>query len=177
MGRALHVPLLVGVACLLASPVSSAEPAGAKGWMLSFEGFGPVRVGMTVREAERASKVKLDEERTELGAADVCHYASNQVVLPGVAFMLEKGKIVRIDVFFGAYRTAAGVRIGMTEQEVRTRHPGIEDGPHRDVPSGHHFTVVSEGGRHAIVFETDGRVVTKFRAGERGAAAYGEGCQ
>lgn len=162
-------------AFVLALPARGAEPAGdPKRWVLSFTGLGPVRIGMPVREAERALKTKLHEEQAD--DPDECHYASNEAVLPGVAFMLEHRKIVRIDVNSGAYRTSSGVQIGMTEEDVRKRHPNVVVEQHQYDPSGHYLTIVGEDGRHAIVFETDGKMVTNFRGGERGPVAYVEGC-
>jgi hypothetical protein len=164
--------------CVIAQPAAGRErPGRPDEWTLSFQGFGPVRVGMTVREAEKALKMKLQEEETAQSEPDGCHYASNDDALPGIGLMVEGRRIVRIDVFSGPYRTRSGVHVGMTEQDVKSRHPRIESEKHFYDPSGHYLSLSSDDQRYRMRFETDGNVVTTFRSGERGAVAYVEGCQ
>ncbi len=164
---------------VLADPTASAgaeRVSSPKDWTLSFQGFGPVRVGMTVPEAEKALKMKLHEDETDKSEPEGCHYASNEDVLPGVGFMVEGGKVVRIDISSGVYRTVGGVQIGMTEQDVKKRHPNIKTEEHHYDPTGHYLSLASKDLRYGIVFETDGKVVTNYRSGKRGPVAYVEGC-
>ncbi len=143
---------------VLANPARGAERVSSpRDWMLSFKGFGPVRVGMTVREAEKALKMKLQEDAAAESEPEGCHHASNDAALPGVSFMVEGGKIVRIEINAGDYRSAGGVRIGMTEQDVKKRHPNIKSQEHHYDPSGHYLSLQSEDHRYGIVFETDGK--------------------
>lgn len=146
-------------------------PAGSSRWTVSFKGFGPVKFGMTVREAEKALKMRLAEEQT----SEACHYASNEKELRGAAFMVIDGKVARVDVY-DAYRTDRGARIGMSEAEIRSLYPGIQVEPHHYDPTGHYLVVTSADGQTGIVFETDGKVVTDFRAGQREPVGYVEGC-
>jgi hypothetical protein len=90
--------------------------------------------------------------------------------------MVERRKIVRVDVNSSAYRTTSGVRIGMTEQDVKRHYPDIKTEVHHYDPSGHYLTILSNDQRLGIVFETDGKVVTSLRGGERGPVGYVEGC-
>lgn len=148
------------------------EPPTRARWDLSFKGFGPVTVGMSVREAEKALKVSLNED----DASESCHYARNDGDLPGVAFMVVDGKIARVDISSPAYRTSKGARVGMTEQEVRQIYPKVAVEPHPYDDAGHHLVVTSDDERHGMVFETNGKVVTEFRAGWREPVGYIEGC-
>src|SRR5215208_4862519 len=111
-GALLAGPMLLAI-CVLAQAAAGAEQVSRPDdWTLSFVGFGPVRVGVTVHQAEKASKMELQED----DASEPCHYAT-ATALPDVGFMVEGGKIVRVDVHGGAYRITADVRVGMTEQE------------------------------------------------------------
>lgn len=164
---------------VLANPTTSVgaeRVSSPKEWTLSFQGFGPVRVGMTVAEAEKASKMKLREDETATSEPEGCHYASNEDALPGVGFMVEGRKVVRIDINSGVYRSVGGVQIGMTEQDVKKRHPNIRTEEHHYDPAGHYLSLASKDQRYGIVFETDGKVVTNYRSGERESVAAVEGC-
>jgi hypothetical protein len=70
-----------------------------------------------------------------------------------------------VDVYGVGYATAKGVRIGMTEADVRARYPAVQVLPPRYDATGHSLTLATTDGRHAIVFETDGRAVTTIRSG------------
>jgi hypothetical protein len=146
------------------------KPAGPS---VTFQGFGPVKVGMTVREAASALGTRL----VEGDASEPCHYARPEGVLSGLAFMVLDGRIVRIDVSNDLFRTESGAGVGSAEREVRRLHPEGAVEPHPYFEDGHYLVLTSPDQLYAMIFETDGSVVTRFRAGERGPVAYIEGCQ
>jgi hypothetical protein len=129
-----------------------------------------------VPEAEKALKMKLHEDESAKLEPEGCHYASNDDALPGVGFMVAGRKVVRIDINSGVYRSVGGVHIGMTEQDVKKRHPNIKTEEHHYDPYGHYLILASKDQRYGIVFETDGKVVTNYRSGERESVAAVEGC-
>jgi len=146
-------------------------------WKLSFEGFGPARIGSTVREAAKALNIALHEGGGSGGSDPAeCHYASNERALPGVGFMVIKGKIVRVDVFKGAYEATGGLRIGATEAEIKKRYPNIKTEPHHYDPNGHYLRLTSPDRAYGLVVETDGNRATQFRVGTTRAIALVEGC-
>jgi hypothetical protein len=59
---------------------------------------------------------------------------------------------------------------------VRALYPKARVEPHRYDESGHYLDLTSADGRHAIRFETDGKVVTTIIVGEREPVGYVEGC-
>jgi len=80
---------------------------------------------MTVPEAEKALGVPLrPDEVPGDDEPDGCRCVSNALELPDLAFMVIKGRIVRVDVGHGPYRTASGARVGDSEQSVQRLDPG-----------------------------------------------------
>jgi hypothetical protein len=148
---------------------------------LSLQGIGPVQVGMTLDEASTAAGTPI---RTRPGDPfePGCEYAYAAAV-PEMAFMVINGRIARVDV--GQRRgdrvtTVSGIGSGSTEDEVKRVYPGrIQVQRHPYVPTGHYLVYVPADSTLAhlsMIFETDGRVVTTFRSGLKGAVAQIEGC-
>jgi len=159
----------------------------APGLQLRPEGLGPVRAGMSVAQAERALHLSLradppaladDGDGEALAEWRSCHYESSPE-LPGVLFMVSADRVVRVDVEAGAWGTTRGVRLGTPEVEVLRRYPGIAVHPHPYVDFGHYLVLeATDDGGHpaAMIFETDGQVVTSFRSGAAEPVGYVEGC-
>ncbi|HVF13485.1 MAG TPA: hypothetical protein VM942_02740 [Acidimicrobiales bacterium] len=111
-----------------------------------------------------------------------CKYAY-AVGLPEVGFMVINGRIARVDVGDSGVRrvtTVSGVGTGDTEETIKRTYPGrIHVEGHPYVPTGHYLVYVPTDPALAhlsMVFETDGQVVTTFRAGMKGAVSQIEGC-
>ena len=160
-----------------AAPALAAQPA------LTFDGLPPVRIGMTPKQAEAALHARLapmqDFESAECWVTSRADGAD-----PGIAYMVEDGRITRIDVWQpgdgppSTIRTAAGIGLGSSEAEIAAAYgPGRVE-PHPYLEEGGHLVIV-EGRRKgsALVFETAGGHVTGFRAGRHPAVDYSEGCQ
>jgi hypothetical protein len=170
---------------------------------LTFEGLGPVRIGMSETELKkigfsdpyRSSDWQTDDEYP------ACHYLANEEDYPGVGLMINDNRLVRIDVGAKAasakWQTLSGATIGMTETEIAAiygswmkmdYHPYLGD-------SGSYLTLQSGDGRYRMIFETatpDGsgeafvsspsrgpnsrKRVTNFRAGLAEPVGYIEGC-
>jgi hypothetical protein len=67
----------------------------------------------------------------------------------------------------------------MTEAEIARLYPaGLRTMPHKYVSGGHYLVFTPPGADSAfrIVFETDGRRVTSYRAGVEPAVEYVERC-
>ena len=95
---------------------------------------------------------------------------------PGdVLAMLVGGHVVRVDVTSADVRTSAHVMVGDTEAQVRTAYPGrVTVQPHKYTEG--HYLNVDLPSRRRIVFETDGKVVTRYRIGTRPQVDWIEGC-
>lgn len=93
--------------------------------------------------------------------------------------MVEQGSIARIDVESGSIATAAGARIDDSEHRILDLYHGrAKVSPHK-YTTGHYLTVTpasASDSLYRIVFETDGRTVTEYRAGRPPAVEYVEGC-
>jgi hypothetical protein len=162
------------------SPADSAAGQDAA-WTLRHDGIGPLRVGMTVDEARAA----LGQFRGILpdpgGPPDslACGYAMSVRLPPGVRVMLEEARVVRVEVDSGSVPTAEGARIGDTETRIQQLYSGrMEVQPHK-YTDGHYLIVrptEASDTTHLLVFETDGRVVERFRGGQRPQVEYVEGC-
>lgn len=155
-------------------------------WALRMDGIGPLRVGMTVDEARaamggdfRQRAVDGSEPITDPDAG--CGYAQSGRLPAGVGVMLERGRVVRVEVVDSAspVATVEGARIGDTEARIQQLYAGrVTVGPHK-YTDGHYLTVrpaQPSDTTHLIVFETDGKVVERFRAGQKPQVEYVEGC-
>ncbi|HEV2759042.1 MAG TPA: hypothetical protein VGV86_05685, partial [Acidimicrobiales bacterium] len=151
---------------------------------LRLDGVGPVRVGMTLKEASAAAGVpiRLLETPSDPG----CRYAApDRASGTGdeLGFMVVDGKIVRIDVGImgpDRIRTVSGVGKGSTEAEVLATYPGrIRVQPHPYTPNGRYLVYVpSDAGlRHlSMIFETVDGEVRSFRSGFAEQVSWKEGC-
>lgn len=155
------------------SPDTSADTA-ASAWVLRADGVGPLRVGMTVDEANRAVDGGLD--RT--AGLDECDYVRPRNGPAGVMLMVVDGRIARADVDSVLVATSQGVRLGDAESRVRGVYPGARVQPHKYV-DGHYLIAIPNAPAdtlHRLVFETDGKVVTRMRGGVFPPVEYVEGC-
>jgi hypothetical protein len=143
---------------------------------VSIDGYRSVRMGMTAEEASAAYGESLAPAGPiETGAA--CFE-----IFPGgargeLSFMLVDGRVARVDVTGPGPRTSTGVGVGSTEAEVQAAYPGgVAVSPHKYTgPEGHYLTIEPRSGA-ALIFETDGGRVTRYRAGNLPPVAYVEGC-
>ena len=146
---------------------------------LSLDGIGPVDIGMTLDQASAAAGVAIRIDPSDpFGPA--CQHAFAAEV-PGIAFMVIHGRIERVDVGGpGGVTTVSGIGTGDTEEAVKRTYPGrIRVEGHPYVPTGHYlvYTPADPALAHlSMIFETDGQVVTRFRAGLKAAVSQIEGC-
>lgn len=152
-------------------PEAETEP-----WTIRLDGVGPVRFGMALADAGAA----LRDSLIVAPPGGECGFTVPRDVPPGVRFMVEQGKVVRVDVDSSGIRTAAGAEVGMSEADVRGRYPvGLRVQPHKYDPKGRYLvlqgTAPADSARR-LIFETDGQRVVRYRAGITPAVEYVEGC-
>jgi hypothetical protein len=147
------------------------------GIVVTETGIGPLRAGMTVAQGEAAL-------RTSLGAPPGQDSANCRMVQwvggpPGLRVMVENNRIARVDVDSGSLTTADGARVGDTEERVKSLYAGrVVVGPHK-YTGGHYLVVTPTAASDSafrLIFETDGKRVTRYRAGQRPQVEYVEGC-
>ena len=188
--RALRV-LVVAVACAACQdkdthvviatggpPSETTSPAGSRipRWDVTTEGIGSVRAGMSLADASAALGTPLEL----LGDAKACDYARPTNASPdSLLFMVVDSQIARVDVRGSAVATVEGARIGDSEARIDSLYPGrVTVQPHK-YTDGRYLIVrssVASDTTHRIIFETDGKVVTRFRSGRMPEVAWVEGC-
>lgn len=164
--------------------------ASAADQLLTFDGLGPVRVGMTVPEAEAVLGVKLTPLDTSDGvSSEACWYTSRtDGVDQALPYMIQNGRIARIDVNNGTpgamkrsdpgVRTERGIRIGSSEEDVKKAYgSSLDITPHAyGDENDHYLTILTADKSRGIRFETwEGKVDT-FHVGTASAILLVEGC-
>ncbi len=168
---------LVALALLvLAAPAGAGRERLTPDSRLSTAGLGPVEVGMTRAQAERAGGVRL---RFEPGLTGECRYARPRDRGIRASFMFTGRLIARVDVSRRGIATTSGFRVGDREAAVRRRFAGRLRITRHAYTDGWYLEYVpgdrAERNRR-VIFETDGDRVTGIRAGRLPEVRYVEGC-
>ena len=159
-----------------ATPGDTSSPAGEpSSWTVTAKGIGPISAGMTVAEASAAAGNSL----VAPAAPEECDWARLKDGSDGLLFMIQNGKISRVDVTRAStIATAEGARIGDTEDRIKSLYPGVAVQPHA-YTDGHYLVVTPAAAAEKdfrLVFETDGSKVLRYRSGMTPAVEYVEGC-
>lgn len=155
------------------------EPLSAlTAYKLDYDRLGPIVVGMTLGEASAVSGVEFRENLWDGGTG--CTTAS-PLDGEGVWMILMGGRIAAIHVGPPVV-TVQGARYGTSETQILQIYGGdrveMRDHPY-GAPVWHMFEVSSPDPKLSafrLVFDTDGSVVTEFRAGWEEEALLAEGC-
>lgn len=154
---------------------SLAQGRRARVPVVTHDGFGPVKVGMTLPQASEALGVRVTRGAGYEG--DGCYYASPEKGYEGVAFMMSGSRVVRIDVRSGRYATDRGARVGDSEARIKRLYGGeYKVSRHKYFEAGRYIEVAAKGGRYLLIFETNGGRVTSYRVGRPEQVGYVEGC-
>lgn len=169
------VTALLGAAAL-AAPATARAPALKPTSRVATSGLGPVNIGMTKAQAERAAGTRIVYSGDGLGD---CRYAMPRNRSIRASFMLIDNRVARVDVFRRGIRTPSGVRVGDSEASVRRRFASqLVLSPH-ECTNGSYLEVVPRDAKdrnRRVIFETDGSRVTLIRAGRLPEVRYVEGC-
>jgi hypothetical protein len=166
---------IVAFAFMLVTALSSGGYSAANDWVIREDGVGPVKVGMTVSQLNKIlhEKFSFPEQKED----QPCFYV-NPAKHPHISFMIEDGRLARVDVDAPGTPTAEGVQVGDSELRAkRVYGPRLKIEPHAYTgPVGHYLTIRSKDGRYGIRFETDGKKIDNLYAGRMQAVEYIEGC-
>ena len=143
-------------------------------WIVRPDGIGPVRVGMTLTELNsvlhESFTMPADKEQQP------CFYV-NTDRHPGVGFMIQNRRVVRVDVDGPDTPTVEGVRVGDSEAKaMRAYGSRLNIEPNYYQPQEKYLTIRSANRRYAIRFETDNGKIGRFYAGRLSAVLLIEGC-
>lgn len=168
--------LILVVGALLAVPFQTyAQGRRARRFIVSYDRFGPVKIGMTLSEASKALGVRVTRDAGYVGSN--CYYASPKGGVENIAFMMSGRRIARIDIESKAYATDRGAKVGDSEARIKRLYRGrYKVYRHKYVDDGHYIEVEMKGGKYSIIFETDGKRVGTYRVGRPEQVGYVEGC-
>ena len=146
-----------------AVPIGVTAVASTSETTLTPDGLGPVKIGMTKRQAEQALGKKLHVEYPMTTDSNSCSYAFRADGKDrDVGYMLIDSRIARIDIGVIPLRakilTSAGVGRGSTENAVRKAYGKrlqVSPHPYGDDDSWHYLTVDEPDHKRGIIFETD----------------------
>lgn len=167
---------------ILAAGIVTANMAFAKAvdaWQLSEGGLGPIKIGMTVDQAEKAAQKKFLLEPVDgQYRTEACRFATLKNGPKEVFLMLNHRTIVRIDVKNPEIKTTQGFHLGSNADTVKTLNKGkIEAYPNKYEADKETVVVTpKEKSNLRLVFDTDGKKILYMRAGKTPEVEYVEGC-
>ena len=151
-------------------------------WDVVPDSFGPVPLGVPLAQAAAALR---DSIPLDFSMSDECAQVRTPSMPTGTSLMIIRDSVgapagvERADIDTLGIRTREGVGVGDSEEHVLSVYAGrVRVQPHKYTgPEGHYLVVTSpRDSAFAIIFETDGKRVLRYRAGRRPAVEYVEGC-
>lgn len=153
------------------------RPAADTMWAVRPSSFGPIRFGTSLADASAALGEQI--KMTQGLPGSECAYARPDKLPEGTSLMIVSGAVARVNVDTTGILTAAGFGVGSTEDAVQQAYGRqIVTQPHK-YTDGHYLIHKVPGVRgqaFGIVFETDGKRVTRYRAGRYPEVEWVEGC-
>ena len=135
-----------------------------------------MRVGETLATLSKALGEPL---HAAYSYNETCDYVRPRALPPGVKLMVSGDTVVRVDVDSAGVATRDGAAVGTPETRVLTMYRGratVQPHPYTG-PVGHYVVVSAPNdSMYRMIFETDGKVVTRYRAGRRPQVDFKEGC-
>lgn len=167
----------------------SCMPASAADQILTTDGLGPVKIGMTQRQAEKALGARLKNAFPSERGKACWHALRADRVDPWVYYVIWDGKIASVDVtnlplggpsVVPRIVTDKDIRIGDTDAKVKEAYgPDVKvrvDSQADNEDEGSVITALTADKSRGFVFVTGGRKVIDFRADLPDAIELMEGC-
>ncbi|HEY9217828.1 MAG TPA: hypothetical protein VIO94_07265 [Phenylobacterium sp.] len=161
----------------LAALAAAGTAWAAETFRLHSEGYGPVRVGMSVGQAQTALGGKLAPS-DDSGPADGCWHLKAASGHEGVTFMIQDGRVTRASLYGepSAVKTVSGAGLGDTEAAVRALYGDkLKSEPHAYGDAGDRYLTYWARPHRGVRFEIVGGKVAAIHAGED-SIGYIEGC-
>jgi hypothetical protein len=141
-------------------------------------GIGAIKVGMTVDEASRVANTQIVTDSGGTQGSSYGRFKSGK--LKGLSFIVSNGNITRVDVNSRGISTIKGAKVGDSEDKVKSLYTGqITVDKLQYLQYGHTLTVTPKNKadqKYLLIFETDGKRITKFRSGFKSDVEATEGC-
>jgi hypothetical protein len=175
MKRALYFILILAGCCT----AFAAEPD----WVLTPDGLGPVKFGMSAKQLQNVLLQKLEYDYDPFHKHACGTVSTKRSQAQGISFTLDNGHVTRISVdFYGKglrspVRTEAGIGLDATVEEVKQAYGArLVVKPHPNDPSWQYLVVNSPDHSRAVIFETNGTKVIHIRAGDYPEITQPDGC-
>lgn len=166
-------------ACLVLASVwalaPSAEARITLKSRLSTSGLGPLKIGMTVRQAERAIGYPLDINRNAGGPDSPCFTATVSPNRYRVSVLGTGFRVASIDVQKRSVATRSGIRVGDSVAKLLATY-GAQLVPKPQFYEPTRLQYEIHDGNRKVIFSTDNTKVTSMTAGRKPEVDYVEGC-
>ena len=169
-------------AALTAAVVAGGAKAATR--ILTMQGMGPVHLGMTPKQVEKALGAKF-KPMEDFQSADCWQTSRADNVDADISYMIEQGRITRIDIWRAKegdrpdIASAEGIGIGSTEDQIKKAYGAklkIELHPYEG-EGGRYMSVMATDKKSGMLFETSHGKVVSFRIGVGSSLGYSEGCE
>jgi hypothetical protein len=173
---------LIGAVVIGTSQVALSQTSKWQQYRLTLTSYGPVSIGMTPKQASKALGTAIIPLK---GSSSPDPNACNILWPNGdskspVSFMVTNHRISRIDILKSPAKTISGIGIGVTEKQLKeTYKQNIYMQPNKYDPKSHNFIYKPSNSTYkpySMIFETNGKTVTQFRAGKKEEVSYSEAC-
>lgn len=174
-----HLSLIVAICACAGTAAAAADQ------VLTFTGLQPVKIGMSVPDAETALGYKLKPlDTSDRVSTEACWLTERaDGTQPALTYMVRNGKITRIDVWEeegrpSAVRSREGIRIGSTESAVMEAHgKALEVSAHPHLgEEGRYLVLRASDKRRGLLFEIVHGKVVNLRSGELESIQLTETC-
>ena len=162
--------LLVFGLALLSTSLLADQP-----WTLWSRGYGPIRPGMTIKQAENllGLKLKPSEDRP---LQPECDYVFPATGSSRVGFMVQDGFITHVSVGLPGVRTRVGAMVGDHTSKLQALYlDQLEIEPHHYQEGAFYYFVWEENRRCGVKFEVVNDLVVGIDAGDESIMLV-EGC-
>ncbi len=162
------------------STASSSKPVTiTEATPVALDGIGPIRIGMTIKEAAAASGLKF-RRLSDSGVDRGCTYFQPTAGLAEVGFMVTHNRIARIDIYNNRMATLSGARVGDRKEKIMALYGEKIQLTGRTI-SGRgevltFFPSDPPDQNLRLVFEVFNQQVSSFRIGKLPEVEYPEGC-
>ncbi|MGD9965448.1 MAG: hypothetical protein AB7T59_02920 [Hyphomonadaceae bacterium] len=177
--RALALALILSLAACQPDPPAQAarDPSIPP---LTVEGYGDMRIGMSLADARRISGQPMNAEALEPGVPGACSQQEYRTTDGDRLWLMFEGDVItRITAASEAphTRTQQNVGVGSTDAEVRAAYQNVmEEGAHYSDRPAHNLIAWTVPEQSGLLFEVNEQgVVTAVHAGGP-AIRYMEGC-
>jgi hypothetical protein len=162
-----------------AGPAVAPEARVEVAAVLTPDGYGPIRIGMTEAEARRALGPGVSSDAQGSIEPEACHHLFVGQGMANLVYMVRDGRVSRVTAHLDSKaRTDRGLGIGDTEAEVKAAYGAkLEVEPHHYLGApARYLTFWTVPGKRGVRYETDQQgIVREIHAGDD-AIRYIEGC-